>query len=186
MHPAEVEGGSNRLYGAGRFRSMAEVRLSRIAVAVDGSPHAERALDFAINLARRYDGELQVLSVAPLVPVFVSGAEPWVPPEIPETEIAHYREVVDKAVARAEKDGLSRVTGVCLEGVIVDELLGHLEANPPDLLVIGSRGLSAAKRLLLGSVSDAIAHHVSCPVLIVRPVPDAAPATGKPKGRSKS
>ncbi|MCI4361140.1 MAG: universal stress protein, partial [Thermoplasmata archaeon] len=71
-------------------------------------------------------------------------------------------------------EGLSSVTGVCLEGVIVDEIIGHLEQSPADLLVIGSRGLSTAKRLLLGSVSDAIVHHATCPVLIVRAEPTPA------------
>ena len=157
---------------------MAEVQLARIAVALDGSEHANRALEFAIDLARRYGSALDVLGVAPLVPVYVAPAEPWIPAGVPESELAHYREVVDKGVLAAQNAGLTRVKGVCLEGVIVDELLAQLDANPPDLLVMGSRGLSAAKRLLLGSVSDAVAHHVRCPVLIVRP-PAAVRASSK-------
>ena len=46
---------------------------------------------------------------------------------------------------------------------------GPLEQNPTDLLVVGSRGLSAARRLLLGSVSTALVNHAPCPVLVVRP-----------------
>ncbi|HYK93389.1 MAG TPA: universal stress protein [Thermoplasmata archaeon] len=148
---------------------MTGVELARIAVALDGSEYANHALEFAIDIARRYSSELQILSVAPLVPVYVAPAEPWIPAGIPESELAHYRKVVDEAVAKAEKAGLTKVTGLCLEGVIVDEILAHVEASPPDLLILGSRGLSTAKRLLLGSVSDAVAHHVGCPVLIVRP-----------------
>jgi nucleotide-binding universal stress UspA family protein len=147
--------------------------FGRITVAVDGSPHADRALDIAIDLARRYSSALTVLGVAPLVPLFVSSTEAWVPTEIPDTEIKHYRALVDEGVARAQAGGLTNVTGVCLEGVIVDEIIGHLEQAPADLLVIGSRGLSTAKRLLLGSVSDAIVHHAQCPVLIVRAEPKA-------------
>jgi nucleotide-binding universal stress UspA family protein len=148
----------------------------RIAVAVDGSPHAELAVAFAIDLAKRYGSELTVLGIAPLIPLYVSSSEPWVPTEVPESEAAHYHSVVDTAVARAKKEGLSAVTGVTLEGVIVDELLGYLEAHPTDLLVMGSRGLTATKRLLLGSVSDAVLHHVKCPVLVVRgDVPPATP-----------
>jgi nucleotide-binding universal stress UspA family protein len=145
------------------------MRLQRITVATDGSPHALHALDYAIDLAKRYSSELQIVAVAPLIPVYVSTTDPWVPTEVPETEVNRYREVVDAAVKAAEAAGVAAVTGVCLEGVIVDELLAHLERHPPDLLVMGSRGLSTAKRLLLGSVSDAVAHHVKCPVLIVRP-----------------
>ncbi len=148
---------------------MADPSLAHIAVAIDGSPHGERALEFAIDLARRYSSELDVVSVAPLVPVYVSSTEPWVPAGVPGSELEHYRAVVEEGVAKAGKAGLGKVTGVCLEGVIVDELLAHLETHPPDLLVVGSRGLSTARRLLLGSVSDALVHHARCPVLVVRP-----------------
>jgi len=159
---------------------MAPPRLQRITVAVDGSEFAQRALDLAADLAVRYSGALEIVAVAPLVPVYVASTEPWVPTEVPETEVARYRAVIDAAVASAEKAGVTSVTGLCLEGAIVDELLNHIDANPPDLLVLGSRGLSAAKRLLLGSVSDAVAHHVKCPVLLVKS-PDVAT---KPRSRS--
>ena len=145
-----------------------------ITVAVDGSPTADEALGIAIDLAKKYGSALSIVAVAPLVPLYVASAEPWIPTEIPESEIQHYRAVVDQCVAKAEKAGLTGVTGVCLEGVIVDELLAHLEHHPPDLLILGSRGLSTAKRLMLGSVSDAIVHHVHCPVMIIK-----APAGAK-------
>lgn len=150
---------------------MTEVALKRITVAVDGSKYAENALSFGIDLAKKYGGQLSVVAVAPLVPLYVSSTEPWVPTEVPQSEIAHYRQVLDAAVARAQKEGVPSVTGLCLEGVIVDELIAHLEHHPTDLLIMGSRGLSTAKRLLLGSVSDAVAHHVKCPVMIVREPP---------------
>ena len=153
---------------------MTAVQFARIAVATDGSPHAERALDFAIDLARKYGSTLTILGVAPLVPMYIGSTEAWVPTEIPDTEIQHYRQLVDKSVAQAKAAGVGGVTGVCLEGVIVDEIIGYLEQNPADLLVMGSRGLSTARRLLMGSVSDAIVHHAKCPVLIIRPELPAA------------
>lgn len=148
--------------------------MDRIAVAIDGSENADAALGVAIELAKKFSGKLSVMAVAPLVPAYIPTSEPWVAPEIPESETKYYRELVDRAVERARKEGLG-AEGVCLEGVIVDELLNHLEQFPADLLVLGSRGLSTARRLLLGSVSDAIVHHVKCPVLIVK-----QPAEGKP------
>jgi nucleotide-binding universal stress UspA family protein len=147
---------------------MSGFALKRITVAVDGSPFAGHALAFAIDFAVKYESELIILGVAPLVPLYVSSTEPWVPTEVPESEARHYRGVVDESVAMAQKAGIKAVTGICLEGVIVDEIIAHVEAHPTDLLIIGSRGLSTAKRLLLGSVSDAVSHHVNCPVLIAR------------------
>jgi nucleotide-binding universal stress UspA family protein len=146
--------------------------FARILVAIDGSKYADRALDVAIDLANHYESELSVLAVAPVQAVFVSATEPWVPAEVPESETNAYREVIDQAVQRCQKAGVRSVTGICLEGVITDEIIGHVEKHPTDLLVLGSRGMSAAKRLLLGSVSDAVSHHVPCPVLIIRPRPD--------------
>jgi nucleotide-binding universal stress UspA family protein len=142
--------------------------FARITVAIDGSKLGELALDLAIDLARRYQSDLAVIAVAPLQPVFVSSAEPWVPTEVPEAETNYYRGIVDKAVKKAQTSGVANATGTCIEGVVVDEIIAHVEKNPTDLLVLGSRGLSTAKRLLLGSVSDAVSHHVTCPVLIAR------------------
>jgi nucleotide-binding universal stress UspA family protein len=140
----------------------------QLTVAIDGSAYADHGLTFAIDLAKRYDAALTIVAVAPLVPMFVGPTEQWVPSDVPVAEVEHYRGLIDKAVHRAESEGLPHVTGVALEGVVVDEILGHVEENPPDLLVMGSRGLSTAKRLLLGSVSEAVMHHVKCPVLLVR------------------
>ena len=148
---------------------MADVMFPRIAVAIDGSVNGRVALDAAIDLAKRYGSELTVISVAPLVPVYVSAAEPYVPATVPQDELARYRVIVDEAVHFAEKLGVTIVTGLCEEGVVVDEILGYLEQHPTDLLVVGSRGLSTARRLLLGSVSSALVNHAPCPVLVVRP-----------------
>jgi nucleotide-binding universal stress UspA family protein len=142
--------------------------FARITVAIDGSRMGQLALDLATDLARRYQSDLSIIAVAPLQPVYVSSAEPWVPTEAPEAETNFYRGIVDKAVRDAMATGVTSATGTCLEGVVVDEIIAHVEKNPTDLLVLGSRGLSTAKRLLLGSVSDAVSHHVTCPVLIAR------------------
>lgn len=138
-------------------------------MAVDGSPTASAALDVAIDLAHRYGSDLSVVAIAPITPVYATAAEPFVPGAIPPSEIGHYRDVVEAAVKRSEAAGVSSVSGVSYEGVVVDEILAHLEAHPTDLLVIGSRGLTTAKRLLLGSVSTAVVNHAPCPVLVVRP-----------------
>ncbi len=148
---------------------MADAWFRRITVAVDGSANSDTALECAIDLAHRYGSDLVILSVAPIVPVYISTAEPYVPQGVPPSEIGHYREIVEASVKKAEAGGVSSVTGVSYEGVVVDEILAHLQQHPTDLFVLGSRGLSTAKRLLLGSVSSAVVNHAPCPVLVVRP-----------------
>jgi nucleotide-binding universal stress UspA family protein len=141
----------------------------RIAVATDGSENAAAALAIAIDLANRYSAELLVIAVAPLPPVFASPNEPLVPAAIPQGPVPRYRELIDTAVAEARSAGIANVSGVCEEGVVVDEVLAQVKAHRSDLLVVGSRGLSAAKRFVLGSVSSALVNHAPCPVLVVRP-----------------
>ncbi len=148
---------------------MADALFRRITVSIDGSPNAEAALDWSIDLARKYGADLVIIAVAPIVPVYISTSEPYVPAGVPPSEIGRYREIVEAAVKKAESGGVPSVTGVSYEGVVVDEILSHLEQHPTDLFVIGSRGLSTAKRLLLGSVSSAVVNHAPCPVLVVRP-----------------
>jgi nucleotide-binding universal stress UspA family protein len=139
----------------------------RIAVAIDGSRMAEAALETAIDLGKRYGASLTVVTVAPLG-VYASSPEAYVPPEVIESEVQHYREILSVAVEKVQAAGLTSVNGVCLEGHVTDEIVAFLEKHPADLLVMGSRGLSTTRRLLLGSTSDAVLHHATCPVLIVR------------------
>jgi nucleotide-binding universal stress UspA family protein len=153
-------------------------RFARITVAIDGSTTGHEALLAAIDLAKRYESELAIVSVAPLLPVYVSAAEPYVSVNVAESDVQRYRGIVDAAIAEARAAGVKSVSGLAEEGVVVDELLSVLEKQPPDLLVVGSRGLSTAKRLLLGSVSDALVHHATCPVLIVRTAPTPPPRSG--------
>ncbi len=154
---------------------MTDARFRRITVAIDGSPHGAVALDTAIDLAKHYASQLVVLAVAPVVPVYVPSTDPYVPASLPEGEFPRYREFVEAAVHQAEAAGVEGVTGLCEEGVVVDELLAHLEQHPTDLLVLGSRGRSAARRILLGSVSTAMVTHAPCPVLVVRSAPTPTP-----------
>ena len=146
----------------GAFRS--------IAVAIDGSSHAVEALEVAIDLARRYGAHLTVLAVVPSPSTLVMPNEPLPTPVI-QVDGPRFRALVDEAVEQARKAGLTAVDGVCEEGAIVEALLDHLQQHPVDLLVVGSRGLSTAKRILLGSVSTALVNRAPCPVLVVRPAP---------------
>lgn len=142
-----------------------------IAVAIDGSDHATGALAVATDLAKRYDAHLMVVSVAPIQSTIVMPNEPMVPPMLPESTVPKYRALVEAAVAQAKAAGVRSVDGVCEEGPAVDELLSFLSDHPTDLLVLGSRGLSTAQRIFLGSVSSALVNRAPCPVLVVRPPP---------------
>jgi nucleotide-binding universal stress UspA family protein len=151
-------------------------RYSRVLVAIDGSTHSEEALAAAVDLSKRYQSVLTILTVAPLVPVYMPSGNSYMATPVAQTDTAPYRALVDAAVKKAEAAGVTAVSGVCEEGVVVDEILAFLEAHPVDLVVVGSRGMSAAKRLLIGSISSALVAHAPCPVLVVRGRPPTKPS----------
>ncbi|KAF7067698.1 hypothetical protein CFC21_073551 [Triticum aestivum] len=77
-----------------------------------------------------------------------------------------------KAVARALdvcRQKQASATAAVVEGDPKEAICQAVEDMRADLLVLGSRGLGMVKRALLGSVSDYLAHHACCPVLIVKP-----------------
>src|SRR5487761_743815 len=162
-----VRGGETPLYSARPRRNVPASYFGRIAIATDGSPIATHAVDIAIDLAQRYGAKLTILSVSPLEPMYVAPSEGWVTPTAPPSDVPFYHKAVEQEPVRAKAAGVAAVEGVCLEGVVVDEIVAWVEKSPPDLFVIGSRGLSRGKRILLGSVSSAVLQQLKCPVLVV-------------------
>lgn len=142
--------------------------IRSILVAYDGTPAAQSALAEAVDLARATGAALKVVTVVPIV-AGAYGVELPPGPEV-DTSIRKAKATQAEVRARLEKEGgLTKVETVLLEGDPVDRVLDVAERNPPDLLVVGSRGLSGAGRFFLGSVSDGILHHARCSVLVVRP-----------------
>ncbi len=148
---------------------MTAPRFPTITVATDGSAPANEAVDVAIDIAKHYGSSLTVIAVAPLLPTFAASSEAYVPPSPPTIDVPYYRQQVDAAIARARAAGVATVKGIVMEGVPVDEILAYLEKEPPALFVIGSRGLSRGKRLLLGSVSTGVVQGFKGAVLVVHP-----------------
>jgi nucleotide-binding universal stress UspA family protein len=139
--------------------------LKNLAVAVDGSPSAEKALATAIELGKSLGASITLITVAPLTAVPLGSATAV--PVIHDAEIKVHQELLSRLRDKVALAGL-KVSTVLLDGFVVEELLHYLDEHPFDLLIMGARGLSAGQRLFLGSVSDAVVHHSKMPVLIVR------------------
>ncbi len=152
--------------------------LRSILVPVDGSAYADQALTWAIDLATTYAARLTVLSVVPLLAPAYGGIA-YVPQAAVDSQSKYFHEVAERAAARARAAGIGSVTAEVREGSVAGAILGYLDDHPADLVVVGSRGLGVGGRVLLGSVSDALVHHATCPVLVVRPSTDP-PATLAP------
>jgi nucleotide-binding universal stress UspA family protein len=81
--------------------------------------------------------------------------------------------ILEDAQADATLKGVPSTEIVYLRGNVVESILHRLEEAPPDLVVVGTRGLSRGSRLLLGSVSSRLVTEAPCPVLVVRTVRQA-------------
>jgi len=137
-----------------------------ILVGLDGSNYSERALEWAAKEATIRHAPLRVLAVH-AVPIGFSGhAAPY--PEDNEVVVrtkASAQELTDKVLAGI---GSARPNGVTVEavsGIPADVLLQASENA--DMIVLGARGGGGFARLRLGSVSDQVAHHAHCPVVII-------------------
>jgi nucleotide-binding universal stress UspA family protein len=136
--------------------------MKKIVIGYDATPESERALERTAELAKAFDSEVLVASIAPALMPAGHGVGPYDPADPPDEHRA-------QAVAAVRKLGelgiaAERVTGVGDPGESIVQLARVRKA---DLIVVGGRDLSAISRLLGQSVSDDVAHHASCDVLIV-------------------
>jgi nucleotide-binding universal stress UspA family protein len=136
--------------------------VKTIVVGYDGSEHSDRALDRAIQLADE-GAELIVVSAAGLTRS--GGMAGTVDVDPGEAEEA--RGSLDKAQAKLQQKGLNART-IEAHGDPADMLVQQAKEAGADLIAVGTRGLNAAQRALLGSVSTKVVHHAECDVLVVR------------------
>jgi len=134
----------------------------KILVAVDGSRHSSRALEFADDLARLYKAPLLVLHAFPHVSDLLG---------TPQYErVLEAREMIGEQVlasARAQLSAREPLETQLIEGPPAAAILRVAAEERCDLIVIGSRGHGQLAGILLGSVSSVVAQRAICPVLIV-------------------
>lgn len=147
----------------------------KILVPIDDSNFSKAAVDSVIKQFRSTDTEVHLLHVVEtlhLAPVYIGmGVGPSVPADfagIIEQWLDKAEDLVTQNAKRLEAAGFSVATSV-KEGDAKKEILDFAEQWQPDLIVVGSHGRRGFDRLLLGSVSEAVARHAHCSVQIVRP-----------------
>ena len=141
-----------------------------ILFATDGSPSAEKAQREAFDLARRLDAPLLCVSVAhaTLPAVGYAGyGYANVVAELTEAEHRRVKELLAKLAASACAAGIPCST-VLADGFPVEEICSIAAEHDAQLIVVGSHGWGAARRLFSGSVSTGLVHSAACPVLVVR------------------
>jgi nucleotide-binding universal stress UspA family protein len=139
----------------------------KVLVATGGSPWSEKAVQYAVGLAQDYDLRLVILHVitdAP--PYFIAEAGASVDQVLEGSEEVG-RGILAEAVQRADEVGIERETELAW-GRVPEVVCRVAQERGCDLIVVGSRGLTGFKRLMLGSISNAVASKAPCPVLVVK------------------
>jgi nucleotide-binding universal stress UspA family protein len=145
--------------------------FTSIVVGTDGSDTARMALQQAIALARQAGARLQIVSAyEPVSDQRLRNQQVEVPKDLewmvnPRGDVLQMLETARDEAGRA---GVEQVETFARQGDAADAILDIAEEQRADLIVIGNKGMTGAKRFLLGSVPNKVSHHAPCSVLIVR------------------
>jgi nucleotide-binding universal stress UspA family protein len=152
---------------------MAQInRLANILVAIDGSEQSMRAADLAISIASKYNSQVTALHVISLN--FGAYNSPWfVDAETLQALSEKTKTEADQWLKEVEKKGQAQGVKVHIrieETVksVAAAIVEFADSDKVDIIVIGSRGRSGFKRLLLGSVATDVVTYATCPVTVVR------------------
>lgn len=151
-------------------------KISKILVAIDGSRFSMEAAKYAVTLAKKYDAELIALNVINTQPWFYASLYGWASSEtmekVHESDIHHAQTWLDQVKEAAEKDGVRSQTKILLvpttQSSTAGAIVNYAEENHIDLIMIGTKGYSGIKKMLLGSVALAVLTYSHCPVLVIK------------------
>ena len=144
--------------------------FASIVVGTDGSESAQEAVRQAVELAVRLGATLRIVSAYEPVPAGRLREEAQqVPPDL--QWMINPREDVDATLrnaAEAALEGGVEAETYARQGDPADAILDVAEEQGADLIVVGNKGMTGARRFLLGSVPNRVSHHAPCSVLIIR------------------
>jgi nucleotide-binding universal stress UspA family protein len=144
--------------------------ISSIVLGTDGSDTAKKAVREATELAKLLGATIDLVSAYEPVPAQRLRAEARDAPD-DVSWMVNPREDVEATLKEAAEE--VKAAGVTVEtfareGDPADAILDVAEERGADLIVVGNRGMTGAKRFLLGSVPNKVSHHAPCSVLIIR------------------
>jgi nucleotide-binding universal stress UspA family protein len=159
--------------------------FEKILVPLDGSEHSSKALTIAAQIAKKFGGKVTLIhvysvDVGPIIMPEPTTLTPSMTPVMTPAEVSRAVEAIRKVGSRILADGEQKVKAeevqvetILKEGHTVQEIIRTAKEGKFDLIVIGARGISKIRELLLGSVTDGVIHHASCPVLVIKLVPQS-------------
>lgn len=145
---------------------MAQLRkFSKVLVAVDGSEYSMNAAEYAISITKEAGSQLIALHV---ITSDVSTIASTFSPQMEEIK-KNTQEFFDKIRRKCAANwDIPLRTELIASSSVVGGIIDFAEKENIDLIVVGTRGRSGLKRLLLGSVASGIVNYAHCPVMIVK------------------
>ena len=136
--------------------------FERILLAVDGSPESDKTIEVAVDLARRYGSAVTVVHVREYERY--EGDDVDLGPPVPAEQL------VDDVLSTFRDGGIDAHGEVrrVSSGSTPEQIVEVARESGADLIIMGSRGMTEWKSLLLGGVATKVVHHARCPVLLVR------------------
>lgn len=142
------------------------MQISKILVPTDGSETAKRLYAYAIELARLTGASIVVMH-AFNSPVALRKRGAMALDEFRSSLEEEARELAADAAQTFQAAGLT-VSALVVEGAPAEAILRAIEAEQPDLVILGSRGTGGWPGVYLGSVAERVVRHASVPVLVVK------------------
>ncbi len=143
---------------------MAATLYDKILVPIDGSDHSIRALKEAVQMAKLVNGKITLIHVYSIgTSVGKTATQDYY------NQLARKKgsRMLEDGKTKAESDGV-KVETLLVEGDAVEKIVQTARECEVKLIVMGARGVSKIKELLLGSVSDGVIRNAPCPVMVTR------------------
>jgi nucleotide-binding universal stress UspA family protein len=150
------------------------IGISKIMVGIDGSEESVNAADYAIAIAKRHNAELIAVNVltSDIGYAYSSPGVESPPLTIREIILLAEDEVkkwLDDIKEKADKSGIQfRSEIIMAKRSAVSTMVDYAEEQKIDLIVVGTRGRSGIKKMLLGSIASGLVTYAACPVLVVK------------------
>lgn len=141
--------------------------MLKLLIAVDGSPHAQHAVEAAARLGQAADVQVVLLNVRD-VPGYHGDLPPLDYDALERTLRQRQATLLEAALAHALNCGLQGATTLAAAGPTAQEIVRAAADSGADQIVMGTRGMNALGGLLLGSVAQRVVHLADRPVLLVK------------------
>lgn len=146
-------------------------RFSTILVGIDGSESSIDAADYAIEMARKDGAQVIALTVnrIPLSSYGLATPQDEVKQSKENEEMQEFKEWLDKINQNAKQNSVQLRTEIINSQMSVEAaIVEYAESEGVDLIVIGTRGNSGIKNMLLGSIASGVVKYATCPVMVVK------------------